>query len=245
MNFSSLQRILTTAIISGVFAGILISLIQFVTTIPLITEAEIYESQPVASAPATDAHTEGHSHAAAAPAAHSHGDEDSWGPEDGLERMTYTVISNVIAGVGFALLLGAAMTMRGRDVDVKSGALWGVSGFLVFSLLPAAGLPPEVPGTVGAPVELRQMWWFLTVACSGVGLAMIVFKSLWIWRGAGVVLLLIPHVIGAPHPEVASGTAPASLAAQFAMMTMITSAIFWVMIGSVSGFVLEKLRAPS
>jgi len=239
MNLSSLQRTLTTAIIAGVFAGVLISLVQIVTTIPLITEAEIYESQPVTSAPAD--HHEG----ADASAAHSHGDGEAWGPEDGIERLTYTFISNVIAGVGFALLLGAAMTMRGREITVKSGAIWGVSGFLVFSLLPAAGLPPEVPGTAGAPVELRQMWWFLTVACSAVALALIAFKSSWVWRGAGAVLLLLPHVIGAPHPEVASSTAPAALAAQFAIMTMISSAVFWIIIGSVSGFVSEKFQEQS
>ncbi len=242
MNFSSLQRTLTSAIIAGVFAGLLISLVQIVTTIPIITEAETYENQAASSA--ADDHHSAPAGAAAteAPAAHSHGDEDSWAPEDGVERLTYTFLSNVIAGVGFALLLGAAMTMRGRAITVQSGALWGVSGFLVFSLLPAAGLPPEVPGTQGAPVELRQMWWFLTVACSAVALALIAFKPSWIWRGVGIALLLVPHVIGAPHPEVASSTAPAALAAEFAILTMISSAIFWIMIGSVSGFISEKFQ---
>ena len=228
-----LGRTIATALAAGIIAGILISFIHLMTTIPLILEAESFEATPV---------TEGHSHGdASASAAHSH-DGDAWAPEEGLERFTFTLFSNVIAGVGFSLLLAAAILMRGKQIDLKSGVMWGLAGFAAFSLLPSIGLPPELPGTDGGPVDQRQVWWLLTVTVSATGIALIVFGQNRVFKGLGVILILLPHVVGAPHPEIANGLAPASLAAKFTIITIVSSAIFWILIGGLSGWLSARFR---
>lgn len=228
-------RTIATALAAGIIAGILISFVHLMTTIPLIVEAENFEAVPV-----TEAHSHGAADAAAAPT-HSH-DADAWAPADGLERFMFTLFSNVIAGVGFSLLLASAIVMRGRGVDLKSGVLWGLAGFAAFSLLPSIGLPPELPGTDGGPVEQRQIWWILTATASATGIALAVFGQNMMFKGLGVILILLPHVIGAPHLEIANGLAPASLAAQFTVITIVSSAIFWVLIGGLSGWLSTRFQ---
>ena len=52
-----------------------------------------------------------------------------------------------VIGAGFALLVAAGMTLRGRVTDWRRGLIWGASGFLAFSFLPALGLPPPLEAT--------------------------------------------------------------------------------------------------
>jgi hypothetical protein len=124
-----LARTLTVALLAGVLAGALVSAAQMVRVVPLILEAEIYEVVD---------HSE---HAA---------DEATWSPEDGVERTVYTIMANLLVGVGFGLLLVGAFVLAetaGRPIDTLRGLLWGLAGFLVFALNPSVALPPELPGT--------------------------------------------------------------------------------------------------
>jgi cobalt transporter subunit CbtA len=234
-----LGRTLAVALIAGIVAGILISFVHLGTTIPLIMEAESFEG----SSPSSDGHAHAHDTAADGHS-HSH-DGDSWAPADGLERFIYTLLSNVVAGAGFSLLLAAAIVMRGRAVDVKAGVLWGLAGFAAFSLFPSIGLPPELPGTDGGPVEVRQVWWILTATASAGGIALMVYGTPVAIKGIGLVLILLPHVIGAPHPDVPNGLAPASLAAEFTMLTIVSSAVFWVLIGGLNGWISTCFNRPA
>ena len=233
-----IQRVLMTAIIAGFIAGVFASAAQSVKVIPLILEAETYET---GTADAHDHGEESHGAVAAETEAHSHDhDAGDWAPEDGLERTAFTLLSNVAAGVGFGLLLCGAIVLRGRDEDVKTGVLWGLAGFAAFSLLPALGLPPEVPGTVAADLQARQIWWFLTVACSAVGLALIFLKQGHIWTGLGAVLIAVPHIVGAPHPDVPGGTVPPSLAAEFAVASLVSALLFWLVLGASPGWLYNR-----
>lgn len=231
-----IQRVLLAAIAAGIAAGLFVSLAQEVKVVPLILEAESFETLTTGGAQAA-----AHSHAAEEAGAHSHGEGEAWGPEDGFERIFFTVGSNIVAGVGFGLLLAAAMVMRGGETNLRNGVLWGLAGFFVFSLAPAVGLPPELPGMQAAGVGERQMWWVLTVGCSAVGLALLVWKAGWIYRLAGIALIALPHLVGAPHPELAPGNVPAELAAQFAVVSLVTTALFWVVLGSLCGYFFQRL----
>ena len=143
-----------SALVAGVLGGLVISAVQSVTTTPLILQAEKYEtasSATPASGPkalATHAANDAHSPAPGAGAPHDHG--EAWAPEDGMQRVFFTVMTNVIVGFGFALLVVAGFALSGRRVDVTSGGLWGLGGFTVFTLAPGLGLPPELPGTAAA-----------------------------------------------------------------------------------------------
>ena len=110
----------------------------------------------------------GHDHGEAA--AHDHGSHDhgaadghhdgtAWAPEDGLERIFFTVIANCLTGVAFGCCWWPAFALYRRDMDWRKGVLWGLGGFAAFALAPAVVLPPEVPGAAAAAVPLRQGLW--------------------------------------------------------------------------------------
>ena len=222
-----LQRILLTAVIAGLAAGLLLSAIQWIDAIPAIYEAESYESTAVS----------GHDHDPAA--VHDH-DGQAWAPDDGAERIGVTVLMNVLAAVGFALLLVAGFALRG-GVSAREGVLWGLAGFAAFSLAPSLGLPPELPGAAAAGLAERQAWWLMTAALTALGLAVIAFvRKPWL-RPLGLVLIALPHIVGAPQPEQHGGLAPVELADAFVIAVIVTSAAFWLVLGGVSGWLFRKL----
>ncbi len=236
-------RILLAATVAGVIAGVFISAAQMFKVVPLIYAAEAYEAPAPATAPAPSspapAAAPTHSHIpqpGGQPAAHDHSHAATdWLPEDGFERIAFTTLSNIVIGAGFGLLLAAGMTIRGRVTDWRQGLVWGAAGYLAFSLLPALGLPPELPGMAAADLVGRQAWWVMTAATTAGGLAFIAFGSTWAWRGIGALLILMPHVVGAPHTHDYGGLVPAELAAQFVSATLVTAGLFWLVLGGLTG----------
>ncbi|MBM3585732.1 MAG: hypothetical protein FJX36_15360 [Alphaproteobacteria bacterium] len=225
------QRIAISALIAGILGGLFVTALQGIAVTPLILEAETYEG----------AITTGHDHdAATAEAGHDH-DAEAWAPADGLERTAWTGAANIVTGVGFALLLGAGFALSGRRVDWRRGLLWGAAGFAAFAALPALGLPPEVPGSYAAPLADRQLWWLATVAASAGGLALLIFAPRLAWKGVGVLLLVVPHLVGAPQPEAHGGLAPAELGHAFIVASLATSAAFWLALGAIAGLVFDRL----
>jgi cobalt transporter subunit CbtA len=200
-------RILLAAIAAGLIAGIFVSGAQMFKVVPLIYAAEAYENAapqpPVHShdQAATDSHSHSHDHSAS-----------SWAPEDGIERITFTALTNIVIGAGFALLVAAGMTLRGRATNWRHGLIWGASGFLAFSFLPALGLPPELPGMAAGDLTGRQLWW----------------------------VMKIPHIIGAPHPHEFSVGVPAELAAQFVATSLVTAGLFWLLLGGLTGHFIGR-----
>ncbi|MNP39283.1 putative cobalt transporter subunit CbtA [compost metagenome] len=135
-----------------------------------------------------------------------------------------------MVAVGFALMLAGLFTLRAPN-RTWQGLLWGLGGFAVFNLAPSAGLPPELPGTAAADLLLRQYWWIGTAAATAVGLALLAFSRNWLLRGIGLALLAVPHLIGAPHPEVHESLAPAALGQEFILASLLTNALFWSALG--------------
>ncbi len=210
-----ITRIARTAGFSGLLAALLLTLLQSFWVAPLILQAETYES----AAPA-----EQHEHAAGqAVAAHEH-DSEAWSPEDGWQR--------VLSTTG-----GYSLREPGR---VSTGALWGLGGFAVFCLAPTLGLPPELPGTAAADLGQRQTWWIGTAAATAVGLALLVFARHWLFKALGAALLVVPHLIGAPQPEVHESLAPEALEAQFKLASWLTNAAFWIALGLLSAWLYRR-----
>ena len=243
------HRIFFAAITAGLLAGALISGVQSVTTTPIILHAEQFEGA-------------GHEHAAqrlpGAGVQLAAADElpsgrssladtgvgeagEAWAPDDGLERLLFTALANVIIGVGFALLVVAGMALHGKPVTIGVGVLWGAAGFVAFTLAPALGLPPEVPGSITADLEARQYWWVFATSGAALGLGMIVFAEARYWKVLGVIVAAIPHIVGAPHPDSIGGSVPPELAGQFAATSIVVGAIFWVLIGSLSAAFYRRL----
>lgn len=228
-----ITRFLLIAIAAGAIAGLCAALVQTALVTPLILGAEMFEGAVVATAGDHDT----------ADAVASV--RQAWVPADGFQRWSLTVLADILIGAGYGLLLVAAIILRGRPVDPKRGVLWGVAGFAVFSLAPSLGLPPELPGTEAAALGARQFWWLATVAATGLGLAVVVFARATVLKGLGAVLIVLPHVVGAPHPEVHGGTAPAALAAAFAVVSLVSAALFWAVLGGTSGLLFTRLALPA
>ncbi len=229
MKTISFKQILSISIFAGLFAGLVLTAVQMIQVVPIILEAETYEAAGEV-APA-------HEHESAQPAAHEHA---VWAPEDGLERTLYTSFANVTIGLGFALLLVALLALRGTKLSLGKGMLWGAAGYLVFYIAPTLGLPPEIPGTEAAPLANRQGWWLLAVCGAAAGLALIVYGRHIMLKLAGVLLMLAPHFLGAPMPEMHGSLAPETLAHQFISATAIANAAFWLALGLASAFFYRK-----
>jgi cobalt transporter subunit CbtA len=194
---------------------------------PLILQAETFEKAPA---------TEVHEHAAGA--AHSH-DAEAWEPEDGWQRVLSTTGGNLVVAVGFALMLAGLYTLR-APTRTSQGLLWGLAGYATFVLAPTLGLPPELPGTAAADLAQRQMWWIGTAASTAVGIALMVFGRHWLLKVLGLATLLIPHVIGAPQPEVHSMLAPEALETEFKLASQLTNVAFWLALGLISAWLFRR-----
>jgi len=239
------RNIILTALIASVISGAVLGVLQSFTTVPVIYAAEQYEvSEEAASATAMthDAH------------AHSHGDKstEEWAPADGVERITYTYLANILIAFGHSLLLTSFMAFmflmfQRPTINIKTGLVVGLGGYLSFYAATALGLSPEIPGSIAANLQDRQTWWILTVVATIVGLS-----TLYIASGAfkviGLILIAIPHIIGAPHPEVAGFlnqdpsaiTVLEQLEHQFLISTAWVNLVYWLVLGAVSGVLACK-----
>lgn len=226
---SVFRSIVFTAALAGLLAGLLLTLAQHLGTVPLILKAEVYE-QAAASVPTPMV------------AGHDHGnsEHEAWAPQDGFERTAFTVVANIIIGTGFALLLVAGFALRGGAIGWRQGLLWGWAGFAVFMLAPSLGLPPELPGMPAAELGPRQIWWLLTAAATAGGLALLAFRPTPVRAVAAVVLLVVPHLVGAPQPVDAETLVPESLAHSFVVAVTLTNFLFWVALGVLSAIFFER-----
>lgn len=226
------KRIAQTAGFTGLLAALILTLLQSFWVAPLILKAETYEKAPAA---------EMHEHAEGAMSGHVH-DEQAWEPEDGWQRVLSTTGGNLVVAVGFSLMLAALYTLR-EPTGVRQGALWGLAGYAVFVLAPTLGLPPELPGTAAADLTQRQIWWIGTAASTAVGLALIVFARSGLLKVLGAAILVVPHVIGAPQPQVHAALAPEALEAEFKVASLLTNALFWVAMGLISAWLFRRQDA--
>ena len=235
------HRILLAGIVAGLVAGLALTALQWGAVTPLIIEAERYETGGVGEGRAEGGTAPlaagGHDHGGG-----GHGHGAAWAPEDGIERGAWTVLSNVATAIGFALLLVALFAWRG-GATWRQGLLWGAAGFVAFFANPAIGLRPELPGDFAAALLDRQLWWLFAVACSGGGVGLLLLAPGRAAKVGGALLLALPHLAGAPHPEVAGGLAPRALGERFFVATALTNALFWLLLGLAASLAFGRLAA--
>jgi len=232
-----LKNIFVVALLAGFVSGAGISLVQQVTTTPLILHAETYEQAATSTGSFVRvAYTLVH-------VGETHeGAQAAWGPENGLERFGFTALANILLGVGFALLLVASYVLYAKPVTGRTGVVWGMAGFAIFVLSPSLGLAPEVPGSFAAELTARQGWWLAAAGTAALGLWLMVFGKGRLYIIAGILIMAAPHLIGAPHPQEMGGPVPAELAGQFAAASLVTAAIFWAMLGWLSGTFYHRIE---
>jgi len=233
-----LQHTGWSALVAGVCAGLLLTLAQQAWVVPHITEAERFETLR------HETGTQGTSNKAHTPIPPSGGGEDPPESAHSWRRTGMRAVGNGILGVGFGLLLVSAMTLRIRHGDsqgIPAGLLWGMAGWTAFSLAPALGLPPQLPGVPQASVGLRQGWWIATAVTTAFGLAVLAFAPTR-FKAVGAALLLAPHILEAPSPPLSSIVLPPDLPARFTAAVLATSALFWATLGAIAGWMNQKFR---
>lgn len=203
------QQLLRAALLAGATAGAAHFVYQYFVVIPRILAAETFEAHN---------HHEHHHHT------------EEWKPADGLERNYYTAASTVLTGIGYAALLISISTLTGLPLTTRNGLLWGLAGFLTFSLAPALGNPPEPPGVPAADLHARQLWWLITVAATASGLLLTTKKR----YAIAALLLVLPHLLGAPQTNEPSPV-PVQLVHQFTLAALAGSALFWFLLGPLAG----------
>lgn len=244
------RNIVFVAALVGVVAGLALTALQQFGTQPLIVKAEVLEQSGAAAEPARHDHAAmgAHDHAAltaqedaAAAQGHDNGHDhgEGWAPTDGAERFGWTLVANVVAAVGFALLLVAASELKGGLSSWREGLLWGLAGFAVFTLAPSLGLPPEAPGAEGAALIDRQVWWVATAAATALGIALIAFSTSPLAALGGIALIAAPHVVGAPLPP-APSKLPHDLEHNFVVAVLVTGFLFWCVLGAAAGFLRPR-----
>jgi cobalt transporter subunit CbtA len=224
------RRLFFVALCAGTLSGAAITVVHQIGAVPIILQAEVFEKaaetptvEPTVTTTAT------HEHEAAA-----------WEPEDGIERTAYTALADVLTGVAFALLLVSGYSLRGTAMNWRKGLFWGLAGFATFTLSPGLGLPPEVPGTEAAPLLDRQIWWFATVLLTGGGLALMAFSRQARWAVVAILLIALPHLVGAPQPADHASAAPEALAHSFIVAATVTSLLFWACLGMSTGAMFQR-----
>ena len=248
-------RYLLAALVAGLFSGALMTAAQEARVVPLILHAEEFEGGGE-TAPASEGATQGQEHSSLGAVvldlasslspvsvAYAHGSEahEEGGIMFGMSRFSGTLLANLVTGTGFALLLAGFSLVSGNAITVANGALWGAAGWLAVHMLPAIGLPPELPGFPAADLGDRQVWWGATVVLSAAGLYLLFLTPGILAKIAGIVLVAAPQVYGAPQPSDITSNVPAVLGAEFAVAALATTLFFWVVLGLSLGFANEKI----
>ena len=221
-----------------------------------------------------------HDHGLTNDHSHADNDEE-WAPADGAERGGFTLLSNFIVSLGFSLLILGISVLHQEHVSMRSGLQRGVAGWVIFMAGPCVGLSPELPGMAAAALVDRQWWWVYSVAfgTAGFGIALLAScvppppkpasadsgkaanqRTIDALRhsalqatilAVAVVVAVIPHLTGAPHPhttgqEIETATTcgashvaceragpPSEMAAAFAVWCLATAFAYWVCLGVV------------
>ena len=224
------KNLFVSAICAGIVAGLIAALLQFIFVIPVLLEGELFETGARRhfgndGSPQSDRGVPGLG--------------DDWG------RHSMTVAFNIITYTGYGLILAAMISyaaLKGSFTPSRQGITWGLCGFIAVQLAPAIGLPPELPGTLAAEIGPRQMWWLGTIVATAIGMGLIAFGRSYLPL-CGIAIILIPHLVGAPHLDAFFGVAPPELAAEFATLSLGTSAAGWAVLGYVVVEVLRRLES--
>lgn len=235
-------RIVLATLLAGMLAGLVMAGIQHVRLTPLILQGEVFEKASDPAALAIEA--------ANAPCVEkmpgmkmcADAGKPAWEPAEGLQRTLFTTGASLLAGAGFAAMLAGVSLLSGVPITKDNGLIWGLCGFLAVAVAPAVGLPPEVPGMPVADLLGRQIWWVGTIAATGIGIYLIAIRPEFWAKPLAVVLIALPHIVGAPIAPATPTMVPPALAGEFVATSIAAAAVFWCVMGLLLGHALDRFQ---
>lgn len=252
------QRLVWAALAVAIVIGTLQSGVQRWQVTPLILAAEMYEHQKVLAVALLDTtaiHVHAESHSGKK---HELSADKEWEPANGIERLGWTWVANILYAFSMSLMVFVAMCVyvykrAGVLVPSRLAGLVAAAGWLSFHLWPPLGLHAELPGADAGPLHDRQMWWALA-ACSSIASCVVAGFVVGSWRWlVATALLVLPFLVGAPQlqGDRLAGFGPEAHAAleqleqQFIWATTWVSLSFWVSMGVIAGFVFQRWLHPA
>ena len=230
------KHLLASGLIAGFVVALLATLLQFAFLERGILMAERYESGELTHFAGVVSHADD---ATVAPDA-GHGyaaDQMPFG-----QRQAKTLLTLVITYCGYGLGMIAGLSIArhfGKSIGPSEALLWGLAGFAAFLLAPAMGLEPTLPGVEAADLAPRQVWWLFCAVATVAGLGVLAYGSGSL-RLTGVVILSIPHIIGAPHLAEFTGILPPELSAQHAARSLGVGLVAWLILGGLARWLLDR-----
>lgn len=230
------KHMLASGLLAGFVVALLATVLQFALLERLILLAERYETGELSLFQFTHDHVrvtrDANSEAIQTFLVHEQTDDAPF-----WQRQAKTLLTMLITYGGYGLVMVAGFAFAnhlGHAIPLQTGLLWGLAGFVCFAMAPALGLEPELPGTESAALEARQLWWIGTALATVAGLALLAYGRGLVPRLGGIVLLAIPHIIGAPHLAEFTGIVPPELAASFAARSLGVGLVCWVTMGGLA-----------
>ena len=170
-------------------------------------------------------------------------EREEWEPADGLERTVYASIATIATSIGFALLIIGGMLASGDAITDEARARLGRGGLrrdgacsLRRTFARGAGHGggrSREPAGVVVPHRVDDGVWRFGCSCDP--------RTAWL-RGLAVLLLLAPHILGAPHlAEAEKSLVPPDLSARFAAMSLAVQASLWIATGFAVGALWPRL----
>ena len=86
-----------------------------------------------------------------------------------------------------------------------------------------------------AELGARQLWWVATALCTATALGLLVYQRSLVAVLAAIALLVTPHLIGAPQPASFETAIPEGLHHSFVVAVVLTTLLFWVLLGGLAG----------
>ncbi len=223
------KHLMTSGLLAGLVVAIFATLLQFAFLERNILLAEQYETGELTHF----AVGAGHDHTEAG---HDHAVSRFW------PRQAKTLLTLIITycGYGLGMIAGISLARHfGKSIGATQALLWGLAGFAAFSLAPAMGLAPSLPGIEGADLTSRQIWWLFCASATVAGLGLLAYGH-GLVRLAGVAFILVPHITGAPHLSEFTGILPPEMAAQHAARSLGVGMVVWVTLGGLSRWFLDR-----
>jgi predicted cobalt transporter CbtA len=100
-----------------------------------------------------------------------------------------------------------------------------------------------LPGVPAAPLLDRQFWWVATVVATATGLAVVAFRHSPLSAAIGILLIMAPHLVGAPRLDHSETNVSDSLSRQFIVAVTLTALPCWALLGALTGNFYRKFSA--